>query len=71
MEQELLSLETEAKKQLDQLSDFEQLEEFRIRFLGRKGRFGATMRQLGKVSPEDRPRFGQLANTVKKEIEAL
>ena len=71
MENELQSLETEAKEQLAQLSGVDQLEDFRIRFLGRKGRFTAIMRQLGTVSAEERPRLGQLANTVKKEMEAL
>jgi phenylalanyl-tRNA synthetase alpha chain len=71
MENELQSLETEAKEQLAQLSGVDQLEDFRIRFLGRKGRFTAIMRQLGTVSAEERPRLGQLANTVKKEIEVL
>ena len=71
MEHELQSLEIEAKEQLAQLTGNDQLEEFRIRFLGRKGRFSTIMRQLGTVSSEDRPRLGQLANSVKKEIERL
>jgi len=71
MEHELQSLEIEAKEQLTQLDGTNQLEEFRIRFLGRKGRFSAVMRQLATVSQEDRPRLGQLANSVKKEIEKL
>ena len=71
MENELQSLETEAKEQLAQLSGIDQLEDFRIRYLGRKGRFTAIMRQLGTVTAEERPRLGQLANTVKKEIEEL
>jgi phenylalanyl-tRNA synthetase alpha chain len=71
MEHELQSLEIEAREQLAQLSDNDQLEEFRIRFLGRKGRFSAIMRRLGTVPSDDRPRLGQLANSVKKEIEKL
>ncbi len=71
MEQELQRLQTEAKQQLSALSDTGQLEDFRIRFLGRKGSFSTVMRSLGKVPPEDRPRLGQLANTIKTEIEEL
>jgi len=47
------------------------LEDFRIRFLGRKGKFSIIMRQLGTVSAEDRPRMGQLANSIKAQIEEL
>ena len=71
MENALQNLETEARNQLEHLSDDLQLEEFRVRFLGRKGDFSTLMRQLGSVAAEDRPRVGQLANTIKAEIERL
>ena len=57
MEQELQKLETEAKEVLATLSTTEQLEEFRIRYLGRKGQFSVIMKSLGKVDKEDRPRL--------------
>ena len=71
MEQELQSLETEARESLQGLNDKNLLEDFRIRYLGRKGKFSTIMRQLGTVSAEDRPRLGQLANSIKAEIEKL
>lgn len=71
MEQELQSLETEARESLQGLSDKNLLEDFRIRYLGRKGKFSTIMRQLGTVSVEDRPRVGQLANSIKADIEKL
>ena len=71
MEHELQNLETEARTLLQDLRDEGQLEEFRIRFLGRKGSFSTIMRQLGNVPVEERPRFGQLANSMKAEIERL
>ncbi len=71
MEQELQSLETEARQGLQNLDDKNLLEDFRIRFLGRKGKFSTIMRQLGTVAAEDRPRIGQLANSIKAEIEKL
>ncbi|MDP3696043.1 MAG: hypothetical protein Q8R42_08020, partial [Desulfocapsaceae bacterium] len=70
MEQKLLSLQDEARKYLDQLTkdgsleeakkQFESLEDFRIRYLGRKGQFSTIMRELGAVAPEERPRVGHL-----------
>jgi len=71
MEQELRSLADEAKAHLAAMTDPGQLEEFRIRYLGRKGQFSTIMRQLGSVPTEDRPRVGQLANTVRAELEDL
>ncbi len=71
MELELQNLEEEARRQLEAVSDSNGLEEFRIRYLGRKGQFSTILRRLGRVSAEDRPRLGQLANTVKEQVEAL
>lgn len=71
MEQELKSLQEEAQSSLNQLSTSEELENFRIRFLGRKGAFSTIMRNLGSVAKEDRPRLGQLANTIKEELADL
>ena len=68
MEDEILHLKSEAESALAQ-SGKEDLEPFRVKYLGRKGLFTSLMRQLGKVSAEDRPRLGKLANDVKQELE--
>lgn len=71
MEQQLNTLLTLAKEKLNTISSSEQLEEFRIQFLGRKGEFTSIMKSLGQVPKEDKPRLGQMANKAKKEIETL
>ena len=70
MEEELQLLKAEALARLEGLDQSAELEEFRIKYLGRKGLFSGLMKQLGKVDPQDRPRLGQLANSVKGEVEA-
>jgi phenylalanyl-tRNA synthetase alpha chain len=69
MEQELNLLRTNALDTLDDVPDQEQLESFRIEYLGRNGLLSSLMKQLGSVSAEDRPRLGKLANRTKDEIE--
>ncbi len=71
MEQELHNLAAEARSQLTAIAEVGQLEDFRIRYLGRKSQFTTLLRQLGTVAADDRPRIGQLANSIKAEIEAL
>jgi len=71
MEQELNTLQNLAKKVVTAVSTGGQLEDFRIEFLGRKGKFSSIMKGLGKIPKEDKPRMGQLANAAKKEIESL
>lgn len=46
-----------------------QVEELRIKYLGKKGELTAVLRGMGKLSAEERPVIGQLANDVRTEIE--
>ncbi len=45
------------------------LEALRIQYLGKKGELTAVLRGMGKLSPEERPVVGQLANEVRERIE--
>jgi phenylalanyl-tRNA synthetase alpha chain len=69
MEQELLQLQAEAETKLTTLENQKDLEELRVRYLGRKGLFTGLLRQLGQVSAEDRPRLGKLANQIKEDLD--
>jgi len=71
MENRLQSLKNEALEALSAVNGQQTLEEFRVKFLGRKGLLSSVMKEMSQVPKEDRPRLGQLANTVKKEAEAL
>jgi phenylalanyl-tRNA synthetase alpha chain len=71
MEDELKRLEQEATAELGQVVDEAGLEPFRVKYLGRKGLLSTVMRQLGQVPQEDRPRLGQRANDIKKQVEEL
>ena len=46
------------------------IEELRIKYLGKKGELTAVLRGMGKLSAEERPVIGQLANDIRAEIEA-
>ncbi len=46
-----------------------QIEELRIKYLGKKGELTAVLRGMGKLSAEERPVIGQLANEIREEIE--
>jgi len=46
------------------------LEELRVKVLGKKGELTAVLKQMGKLSADERPVMGQLANAVRAEIEA-
>ena len=46
------------------------LEAVRVQYLGKKGEITAVLKQMGKLSPEERPVMGQLANEVRAAVEA-
>jgi len=69
MEQDLRQLQSEAEESLTTLENLKDVEELRVRYLGRKGLFTNLLRQLGQVSAEERPRLGKLANQIKEELE--
>ena len=47
----------------------QEIDELRVRFLGKKGELTGILKQMGKLSPEERPVIGQLANEVRSWIE--
>ncbi|MBN1796361.1 MAG: phenylalanine--tRNA ligase subunit alpha [Sedimentisphaerales bacterium] len=53
---------------LKNVRDLKGLEEFRIRYLGRKGLVTQMLSQIGKAPKEQRSSAGQLANKIKKEV---
>jgi phenylalanyl-tRNA synthetase alpha chain len=60
----------EALEVLKRVLDKGALEEFRIKYLGRKGQVTQMLSQIGKFSKEEKPKAGQLANKIKKEVTA-
>ena len=55
---------------VSQAPSMELLEEMRVKYLGKKGELTAILRQMGKLSAEERPAMGQLANQLRGDIEA-
>ena len=70
MTNQLEQIKLSAMTSLDEASTPAALEELRVRFLGKKGELTAVLKLMGKLSPEERPVMGQLANSVRAEIEA-
>ena len=50
-------------------ADGADLEQLRIRYLGKKGELTAVLRGMGALSAEERPIVGQIANEVRADIE--
>lgn len=70
MLESLEGVRIEALETLKQLKTSEELPPWYRTFLGRKGRVTDTLRGLGQLSAEDRPKAGKRVNEVKEELEA-
>ena len=69
LQEELEIIRAQAAQALSLVQGPEELEALRIRFLGKKGALTAALRQMGALSPEERPKIGQLANDVRAYLE--
>lgn len=67
---QLQTLQSEAQSALDAATTPEDLEAFRVGFLGSKGRLKAAMGWIKDVAPDQRKAFGQQANQTKNALES-
>ena len=71
MKEKLMEIRERAEKELSELRDATELENFRVQVLGKKGELTGILKQMGSLSAEERPKMGQLANEVRASIEAM
>jgi len=65
----ILQLVKEATQEISNATTPAQLEELRIKYLGRKGSFTNVMQNLKNVPNEEKPAIGQALNAAKNELE--
>ena len=70
LETDLQTLQQEAEKEITAVDILESLEQLRIKYLGKKGKLSQILRGMGKLSAEERPRVGSLANEVKEALQS-
>ena len=70
MKEQLRAISERAANALKEVKAQSELEELRVAYLGKKGELTSILKQMGKLSAEERPAMGQLANAVRSEIEA-
>ena len=69
MKEKLEAIRKKAEAELDSITSPEQIESFRVSVLGKKGELTSILKMMGKLSAEERPVMGQLANDVRSFIE--
>ncbi len=70
MKEKLQAIKASADELISAAQSAAQIEELRVRFLGKKGELTAILKQMGGLSAEERPVIGALANDVREAITA-
>lgn len=69
MKDMLLELRDKALQDLEAAVDPQQLQELKVKYLGRKGPMTEILRGMGKIPAEERPKIGEMVNQVKQVLE--
>ena len=70
MKEQLEKIKQEALAALAETQDAAELDSLRVKYLGKKGELTAVLKQMGKLSAEERPIIGQMANEVRELLTA-
>ena len=70
MKEQLARIRSEALAAFEQAQSAAELDSLRVQYLGKKGELTAVLKMMGKLSAEERPAMGQLANEVRSALEA-
>ena len=71
MKQQLEAIKNTAVAAIGECDTPAQIDEIRVKYLGKKGELTALLKQMGQLDPAERPVMGQLVNEAKAQLETL
>src|SRR5436189_4422898 len=71
MKDKLSTLKQEAIDKIIEVNSKDDLNQVKIKYLGKKGDLTSILKALSSVTPEERAEIGKLANLAKQELEKL
>jgi len=71
MKEKLQEIKETALKQIEASNTLEKLNDIRVAYLGKKGEITSVLKSMKEVSPEDRPKIGQMVNETREVIEKV
>lgn len=69
MKEQISKIQKEALENVENSKDLKELNDIRVKYLGKKGELTLLLRQMGSLSAEERPVMGAAVNTAKQEVE--
>lgn len=71
MQETMNNLQHQFKEDVGKVQDLNELDNIRVRYLGKKGEITSLMRNMGRLSAEERPAFGKRLNELKAAAETM
>ena len=71
MEEKIKQIRVKAEDEISKIETIHDLNEVKVKILGKKGELTEILRGMGSLTPEERPVIGNLVNKVRDEIEGL
>lgn len=71
MQEKITALRTQCIAEIRQCASTAQLQDVKVRYLGKSGQITALLKGMKDVAPEDRPKIGSMVNTLRNELEEL
>ena len=69
MKEQIENLKNQALEEIAKSESSKELNDLRVKYLGKKGELTSILRGMGELSPEERPEMGALVNSAKQEVE--
>jgi len=69
MKDNILKIKDEAKNEIAKAQNLQNLNDVRVKYLGKKGELTAVLRGMGALTPEERPIIGRIVKEARNEIE--
>lgn len=69
MKEKIAEIKNVAKQKIESITTLQELQDLKVKYLGKKGELTSILKGLGGLSAEERPKIGSMVNQVRDELE--
>lgn len=69
MKEKIEEIKKSAKEKISAITNLQDLQDLKVKYLGKKGELTSILKGLGGLSAEERPKIGSMVNQVRDELE--
>ena len=68
MQEKIEEIKKQAEEKIKEIKSSQELQDFKVKMLGKKSELSSLLKTLGSLTPEERPKVGALVNEARKSI---